>query len=58
MTTEPHPALAHLCPFCRSQPTVPCSDILGGRPRAVGPHLSRIAAAVDPHGVRGRESNR
>ncbi|CAN3128588.1 hypothetical protein [Mycobacterium sp. smrl_JER01] len=58
MTQSPSIALAALCPLCGAQPGKPCQDAVKGWVRTVGPHLSRIAAAVDPEGATRRESSR
>ncbi|WP_444700137.1 zinc finger domain-containing protein [Mycolicibacterium vanbaalenii] len=52
MTTAfPDPLTTH-CPLCDSKPGDPCRDAIRGLVREVGPHLSRIAASVDPEGAR------
>lgn len=47
-------ALTVPCPICDALPGQPCEDAVHGWIRAVGPHLSRIAAAIDPENVRRR----
>ncbi|BBZ60145.1 zinc finger domain-containing protein [Mycolicibacterium monacense] len=49
---DTQPTLTHPCPFCEARPGQPCRDMIGDQARVVGPHLTRIAAAVDPQTVR------
>lgn len=52
MTTALPDSLTVACPLCGAQPHDPCQDAIRGWVREVGPHLSRIAASVDPQGAR------
>ncbi|WP_428358098.1 zinc finger domain-containing protein [Mycolicibacterium sp.] len=52
MTTALPNSLTVSCPLCGAQPHDPCQDAIHGWVREVGPHLSRIAASVDPAGAR------
>lgn len=59
--TAPNPqpaALSVACPLCHAGPGTACEDAVAGWVRNVTPHLSRIAAAVDPDGARRREVTR
>lgn len=47
-------ALTAPCLICKALPGQPCEDAVRGWIRAVGPHLSRIAASVDPDNGRRR----
>ncbi|WP_420872536.1 zinc finger domain-containing protein [Mycolicibacterium parafortuitum] len=53
-TTDPASpaALTVTCPLCDARPGQPCLDAIRGWVREAGPHLTRVAAAVDPAGVR------
>lgn len=48
----PPAALSVVCPLCDAQPGQACQDAVKGWVRSVDPHLTRIAAAVDPQGAR------
>lgn len=52
MTTAFPDPLTTRCPLCDSKPGEPCQDAIRGWVREVGPHLTRIAASVDPAGAR------
>ncbi|MGP4058770.1 zinc finger domain-containing protein [Mycobacterium sp. 4D054] len=46
-------ALSVDCPLCGADAGQPCQDAVRGWVRNVGPHLTRVAAAVDPKHARG-----
>lgn len=62
ITTADHPvdrppanpkAFGVYCPLCHADVGELCQEVIVGRVRTVGPHLTRIAAAVDPQRAGG-----